>query len=319
MTGTTVDDHLWLWINRDDAGAGPSAELDASVLRRLSATTVPPAVEVEATGGRASAVRGWDDGKLAKVLARGKGETTITAPGIRVDRMLGERLVWSVRLRLPEDPGAASWVRALFTDLCTDLQPTYGRGHLEKNARALYDEHYAAHERTFYASGLYWLNWFGPGELRRQGGIGALAANPRAETERIGDGLLMVVGDSYLDATTPAGVDALLAATAELPPVGAEPVDEGAYVPATIAGQRGMFDTGNHSFWVNVHLDAGKHLSAARVAKISALVGQGDPPVTGVNVLFSSDESARAEAPALTDLGVGVWYVDDQTGARTAL
>jgi hypothetical protein len=55
------------------------------------------------------------------------------------------------------------------------------------------------------------------------------------------------------------------------------------------------------------------------VATIAALVGQGDPPVSQVNVLFSSDESARAEARTLLELGVGIWYVDDETGARTPL
>src|SRR6185436_5229588 len=118
----------------------------------------------------AAAVRGRGDAKLRNVLARGKGETTISAPGIRVHRMPGDRLVLSIRLRLPEDPQAADWIRALLPDLCAGLNVTYGRGHLENNARTLYDEHYDAHQRTFYASGLYWLNWFGPGELERQGG-----------------------------------------------------------------------------------------------------------------------------------------------------
>ncbi len=318
MTGATVDDHLWLWLNKDGAGSAPSADLDELVLQRLAAAPVPAPIEVEATGGR-GAVRGWGDAKLRTVLARGKGETTITAPGIRVDRMLGDRLVWSIRLRLPEDPQAANWIRALFTDLCAGLNVTYGRGHLENNARALYDEHYDAQQRTFYASGLYWLNWFGPGELERQGGIDALAANPYAKTKRMGDGLLIEVGDSYLDATTPAGVEALLAATAALPPIGAETAGADAFVATTVAGQRGMFNTSDHSFWVNVHLDPGKHMSASRVATIAALVGQGDPPVSQVNVLFSSEESARAEARTLLKLGVGIWYVDDETGARTPL
>lgn len=319
MTSATVDDHLWLWINRDHAGSAPSPQLDGMVLQRLAATPLPAPSEVEATGGRASSVRGWDDPKLRKVLARGKGETTITAPGVRVDRMLGDRLVWSVRLRLPEDPAGAGWISALFADLCVGLNATYGRGHLENNARTLYDEHYSAKERTFYASGLYWLNWFGPDELERQGGIGALAANPHARTQRMGAGLLIEVGDGYLDATTPAGIAALLAATLAMPPIGTEAANADTYVATTIAGQRGMFNTDDQSFWVNVHLDHGTHLSASRVAKIAALAGQGDPPVSKVNVLFSSDESAREEARTLLGLGVGVWYVDDETGARTPL
>lgn len=100
--------------------------------------------------------------------------------------------------------------------------------------------------------------------------------------------------------------------------MGASPTEE-SFVPMTVHGQHGMFDPDAHAFWINVHLEPGHHLSESRVAEIAALPGQGAPPVSQVNVLFSSEETARAEGRALLRVGVGIWYVDDKTGLRTPL
>ena len=309
----TVDDHLWLWVNRD----GADDPGDAAVLSRLEAAGVPTPASVEATGTRATPVQGWDDPALARVLAQGRGSTEIRGEGIRVDRDLGDRLIWTVRLRLFEGTPPATAIRDLFLGICTDLEATYGRGHLERHDRTLYDEHYGSRERTFYANGLYWLNWFGPGEAERQGGVAALAEVAGARATVVGAGVLLEVGDDYLDATTEAGRDRLLATTAALPALPGESGDalpEGEPVPDTVNGIRGIRYASDRSFWVNINLAPGRSLAASRVADLAALSGSGDPPISHVNVLFSERESAQGATAALEPLGVRAWYVDDETG-----
>ncbi|WP_250002259.1 hypothetical protein [Actinoplanes sp. M2I2] len=300
------EDVLWIRIVRD-TGAEPSGP-DEAVLARLARSPLPGPVTVE-PAGRTRKVSGWSDPRLAAALRLGTPDTIMTGPGLRADRLAGDELIWSLYWR-PEAGIPAGEIADLFTDLCRALDADYGRAHLVAEGTSLHDDHYSQAGRTFRADGLYWLNWFGPGELARQGGMTALRANPYAETRAYDDALFVRVGGPGDDKTA-AGRQQLLDATAALPPVPppAEPSLEPE--PARIDGVNGIRDPGDLSFWVNLHVPEGKRLPAARVAGIAALAGRGDPPVSKVHVLFSTPEAARAHAAAFGALGVRVWYVDD--------
>ena len=243
----------------------------------------------------------------------------MTGPGLRADRLTGDELVWSFYWR-PDGDMPAAEISDLFVDLCRTLDAGYGRAHLVAEGTSLYDDHYARHERTFHASGLYWLNWFGPGELAHQGGMAAVRGIPHATTRAYGDALFVQVGAGPRDDKTPAGRQRLLDATAALPPVRHEPAPDRQPQPAAqpqperIDGQNGIRDPVDHSFWVNLHVAEGRRLSASRIADIAALAGRGGPPVSKVHVLFSIRDAARAHAAAFAALGVRVWYVDEATG-----
>jgi hypothetical protein len=297
------DDTLWIRIVR--AHPPTPTGFDAAVLERLARSPLPGPATVEA-GGRERPVRGWSDPKLAEVLGRGRRATILTAPGLRADRLTGDELIWSFFCRQRD----ADAVRGLFVDLCRIVGADYGRAHLSAEGIRLNEEHYARHERTFHMGGLYWLNWFGPEEAERQGGLAAVRANPYARTEVFGKSLLVEVGAGPLDARTAAGRQRLLDATAALPPVRPEPEPR----PETVGGVRGVRDPVDRSLWVNLHVADGRRLPASRITDIAAVAGHGEPPVSAVHVLFSGREAAAAHAAAFQALGVRVWYVDDETG-----
>jgi hypothetical protein len=202
-------------------------------------------------------------------------------------------------------------------DLVRLVSPTYARAHLDAAAQRLHEQHYQGNERSFYADGLFWLNFFGPDELERQGGA-AVADNPHARVEHVDGGLLLEVGDGHLDAATPEGEQRLLAATRALPPLGGD-VDEEPEEPVpadlvTIGGVRGFLDPVDHGFWVSKHLGGASTLDAETLRRLASLPGQGEPPIGQVHVLFSTREAAEANCAALAAAGAETWYDDPETG-----
>ena len=312
---TELQDNMWMWINHDGDDLRGAAAL-GPVLERLASSFLPPPSTVEATGLRERAIDGWTDPALAEVLDREKESTSLAGDGLRVEILQGKSTTTlSILFRVPGPEGpSAEEIRSLFADLCVLLDATYGRCHLQNRGRELHDAHYAAHPRTFYASGVYWLNFFGPDELARQGGA-ALAENPHARATRVGHGLLLEVGNGPLDAATPEGERRLVEATAAMPPPAAADDDgTGGGQPTTVNGVRGFFDHGDNSFCVTKHLQPGSQLDRRTVERLAGLRGQGDPPIEQVHVLFSDREAALANKDALDAAGVSTWYVADDTG-----
>jgi hypothetical protein len=214
---------------------------------------------------------------------------------------------------------SAGIINQLFIDLVTIVRPTYARCHLDRLGSALHDAHYSAKPRSFYADGLYWLNFFGAEEEARQGGP-SLANNPHARVERLPEGLLVEVGNGPLDAATPEGKRQLLDATAAMPPINQaespadSPQEEEEAELISINGVRGFFDKADSGFWISKHLSPTATLDANTISKLKNLVGKGDPPINQVHVLFSLKDAAERNRTALSAAGIRAWYVDPQTG-----
>jgi hypothetical protein len=213
------EDRIHLWFNRDDETVR-GAQGFTPLLERLRSSFLPPPTRLRGPSGRERAVDGYLSEPVLKGLDRREGEVMLTNPEHRLHVDLWQIPGGSVvGLFFPVTPQTtADAIRDLFLDLARILAPTYANGHLERLGNQLHREHYAAHPRTFYASGLYWLNLFGPAEQARQGGA-ALAHNPHAQVRQLSEGLLLEVGTGPLDAATEAGHARLLAATAALPPL----------------------------------------------------------------------------------------------------
>jgi hypothetical protein len=297
-----------MWLNRDEPEPR-GADGFRPVLELLERSFVPRPERLEAGGRERPAASFLDPAVLAALDRRKHGVA-----------LVGDDL-WAEIVQLPQrsivtvvfPPGPpADEIRTLFLELARILEPTYARCHLEKHEQTLYRSHYEQRPRTFYASGLYWLNLFGPDEEARQGGP-ALADNPHARVERRTEGLLLEIGEGPEQAASPEGEQALLAATAAMPPLpGEERVEPAELVE--IGGERGWRDPADRSFWVTKHLDPAARLGDDAIARLGRLRGGGDPPITQVHVLFSSEEAAQRNAEALRDAGVETWFVAPDTG-----
>lgn len=330
-----MDDFYWLWLNRDDDALREPLAL-RPVLDRLAHSFLPKPVVLETTGARDTTIDGWNDLKILKAVEKGKPSIGLKAPGLQSTFGLTPKRV-SMTLMFGAEPSAED-VRALFVDLCEITSPSYARCALHNHARALHEAHYSVSPRTFYASGLFWLNFFGPEEEARQGGS-ALATNPHASVRRLPNGLLVEVGRSAHDGLTGAGEAQLRAATAAMPPLppdststeshpqgptetGAEtprgPI-EGAPGPAPIiqiSGIRGFFDPDERGFWISKHVDPPRKLERPFLRSLAALPGKGSPSIERVHVLFSTEAAARLNKEALDSVGAGSWYVSTHDGKR---
>jgi hypothetical protein len=316
---TETNDFYWLTMDREDAKLRSSAAF-RPIVERLDASFLPKPAKLEVTGAKDRAINGWLDAKIGKAIDDGKPSIGLVAPGIQTAIGLSDsRTSLSLFFRIGPEPAA---LRALFVDLCRMFKPAYGRLTLNNKGQELHDAHYARARRTFYASGLYWLNYFGPAELARQGGA-ALAENPHARAEWLDGGLLLEVGSDPLDALTAEGEARLLDATRSMPPVGAEATPDAATsAPAaeaapiiTVGGVRGFLDA-DGDFWVSKHIDPPRQVDAKTLRALTKLPGKGTPPIKRVHVLFSTFEAARANKAALEAIGAHAWFVSPEDGKR---
>lgn len=309
---------ITIWINRDDTDL-QGWEALRPVLERLEKSFLPRPRTLEVTGLSDRPVKGYLDDAVKKALDRRKYSVVLLGDDFRVG-IVQLRNRTSVGVDFLPGPSAQE-IRNLFLDLIRLIKPTYARAHFAGHAQELFEKHYKENERSFYANGLYWLNFFGPEEDARQGK--GLAQNPHARAERLPEGLLMEVGSSPEEAVTPEGERRLLAATAALPPlpqVDETPATQPEPEPAkttTIGGVRGFFDKVDHSFWVTKHLGPSDRLDTKTVAKLRGLMGQGQPAIKTVHVLFSDRDTALSNRDNLTHAGIRVWYVDPETGQPT--
>ncbi len=109
-------------------------------------------------------------------------------------------------------------VKEIFIDITQAIPFTYASCHLDENSKQLYDIYSEMSRRTFFASGLYWLNFFGPEEEAKQGGK-ALEINPYAtEIKRLTNGLFIQVGETPFECYTDTGREQLINATKAMPP-----------------------------------------------------------------------------------------------------
>jgi len=312
------DDELEMLLYVDDDSIRGASGF-RPVLERLHRSFLPRPNELAVPEKPARAINGYLDEAVLKALDRKKHSVELINESDKVtvrlvqapDRSyLGIQIPAPFAMKVPADE-----IRTLFVDVSAILKrPTYGVCRLGAHARALHQAAYAQARRTFYTSGLYWLNFFGPDEIERQGGPN-LANNPVAKVEQLPQGILIQVGDDPFQAATPEGEEKLKAATAAMPSLQKEEEEE---EPApvnliTVAGVRGFLDD-DQNFWIAKHLDANAELDAKTIAQFKGLVGKGKPPIKRPVVLFSRKETAEKNRAKLAQAGIGVYFVDPETG-----
>ena len=223
------DDELEMLIHVDGTSIRGASGF-RPVLEQLENSFLPKPTEVAATDKSARAIDGYLSPAVMEALDRKKHfvELTNSSEKLNVTLAQARNTIW-VGIHLPAKLAkkvSPSDLRKLFVDLIRNLgEPTYGVCRLGAHARALHQAAYAQARRTFYTSGLYWLNFFGPEEIKRQGGP-ALANNPLAKVERLTQGILIQVGENPFQASTPEGEQKLKDATAAMPSLNREEVSE---------------------------------------------------------------------------------------------
>jgi len=291
------------------------------ILELLEKSFLPRPTELEVTDKRNRPTSGYLDQSVLQALDRKKhfvelinrdSGLTVRVSQAPDNSSVGIHIQATLAATIP-----AGDLRKLFIDLIAAFgSPTYGVCRLAAHGRALHQAAYAQARRTFYASGLYWLNFFGPDEIARQGGK-ALADNPVAVVNQLPQGLLIQVGDDPFRVATPSGEQKLKEATAAMPPLGKDEAKKDEATAKreliTIAGVRGFFDPGQ-VFWVPKHVDASAKLDEKTIAKLKRLLGKGDPSVKQINVLFSRKETALLNRTQLAEAGLQSWYVDPESG-----
>jgi hypothetical protein len=107
----------------------------------------------------------------------------------------------------------------LFINISRLVNPTFSFCSLESKYVEILEKNRDIFNRTFYAKGLRWLNFFGPEEEERQGGK-TIEQNPYAtRIERFPEGLFIQVGNTPFDCLTPDGELQLVNATKAMPPL----------------------------------------------------------------------------------------------------
>jgi hypothetical protein len=77
---------------------------------------------------------------------------------------------------------------------------------------------YRKNKRTIDFPGLYWLQYYGAEEFKKQGDM-AILDNPYIEAQLIKDGVFIEVGKSPYDVHTPEGEELMIKANQAMPPV----------------------------------------------------------------------------------------------------
>lgn len=311
-----------MWINRSDAAWQSAASLQP-FFACLGTPFLPRPTRLQVGNYKPRDIQGYDYPPLVKALDRDDINVTLSS----ADGAF-KILIWPLKNRtaisiyLPSI--SADDARSLFVHIAETLKPTYACCHFHSAMNELNDTHYKR-GRTFYASGLFWLNFFGREEEARQGGP-ALAQNPFAEVRRLPVGLLLQVCSTPTEAASPEGVRKLVQATSAMPPLpdqAPEPAAQSAplseQVPllteeVTVAGQHGFYDKATESFWITKNLVPATTLSAKVIAQLSATKQSANPRITRVNVLFSLKEAAEVNKSALEAASVGAWFVSADTG-----
>ena len=309
------DDELEMLLYVDDDSVRGASGF-RPILERLQNSFLPQPSELVATDKPASAISGYLDEAVLKALDRKKHFVELLNQSEKLNVTFAQppHRSW-LGIHIPAAPAmkvSAAEIRNMFVDLIQiPGSPAYGVCRLAAHARALHQAAYAQDRRTFYTSGLYWLNFFGPEEIERQGGA-ALANNPVAKVEHLTPGILIQVGDDAFQAATLEGENKLKQATAAMPSLTKE--EEPSPVNLITVGEvRGFLDD-DQNFWISKHLNADAELDSKSITKFKGLVGKGKPSIKRVNVLFSRKETAEKNRAQLAQAGIGVWYVDPQTG-----
>ena len=105
-----------------------------------------------------------------------------------------------------------------FKEFINITKPLYAVCLLYSINIRIHIKHFRWEPRTPASGSLAWLQYFGAEEFLRQGGED-IFDNPYIQAEKIGDGVLIQVGDSPYDAYTPEGEELLVKATKAMPPV----------------------------------------------------------------------------------------------------
>ncbi len=197
-----------------------------SVLENLNQSFLLKPELMEVTGLKSKTIKGFQDPKIEKAINRQKYFVELLNP---IDDIASksttsiyqteDETFISIHFFINSTFDLFNDIKQLYMDLIDLLAPNYGYCHFNKH-QYIFSKTYSNKERTFHTDGLYWLNFFGGTELKRQGGD-ALLDNPHAETKKLPQGIFLQVCDDPFEAASPEGEQKLIKATEAMPP----PVD----------------------------------------------------------------------------------------------
>ncbi len=121
---------------------------------------------------------------------------------------------------------SASFInREIATSLCrmlreiaAEIKPYFIASALQNISSHIYRQHFEWQDRSWHSPSLVWLQYFGPHELKKQGGE-AIFNNPFIKAEKLGEGIFIQVGNNPFDAYSSEGESLLVKATEAMPKV----------------------------------------------------------------------------------------------------
>jgi hypothetical protein len=193
------------------------------VLQIMDKSFLPKPNRIDITDKKSKQVSGFLDNEVIKALDIKKYAVDLCIDNINTEIMfMHGRDGFIIGFSFPE-----IYVNKLDFKLIIDLYLSISRIAKVTFSFCNFDDKYVeilernrdVFNRTFYAKGLRWLNFFGPGEEERQGGK-AIEQNPYAtRIERFPEGLFIHVGNSPFDCLTTEGEQQLVNATKAMPPL----------------------------------------------------------------------------------------------------
>jgi hypothetical protein len=214
----SIGDYLYMHFVRDSGDRSDSAKL-LQAMKILSSSFIPAPTRISVDNRAPRKISAFDDWTANRVLKAAKFDISYAKDDTPLVLITPLQDFLALDIYIPIDVAKktpANSVRELFLSIIGILSPDYAYTHAMPYANALSNDHYTSSFRTINASGLYWLNFFGPDEEKAQGGP-TLADNPFATATRLPQGLLLQVCDSPIEATTPEGIERLVAATRAMP------------------------------------------------------------------------------------------------------
>lgn len=221
MSATFQQDQLRLIIKPTHAGNEPA--FYQKLFSIFSNSFLPEPDQIVQADGVGYPIRGFLDPLVMATLEAEQKSKKNTFELLHVDREniqvispTGNIYSLTTFEHLP-DPFEEK-LRELVIEIVEALQPAYVNCSLDKISRQLYLKHFEWEDRTRFSANLEWLQFFGREEFLRQGGK-AIYKNPHIKAETLGDGILIQVGHSPVDAYTELGEKLLVEATQAMPPV----------------------------------------------------------------------------------------------------
>ena len=183
-------------------------------------------------GQKNKIIKSYADEKIKKLILKKKYLQTCTHSGQVAVVLYGNIDEGNFNIGIfyyaQNKPQEIEQIVDLFTSICQIETPCFAMAHPSKHFEYLkraYRKYNRWRAKERVSRGLYWLNYYGPEEIRKQGGD-ALLDNPYAEMTPMGEGLFIRVGDNPLELQKKKNEKIFFDATAAMPEIELLPLPE---------------------------------------------------------------------------------------------